>query len=343
MEAAKALLVVRAGPTPADVAPYYRAVTELNDALSAVLGEGEIAIGDVTLEALGPKSREQIAHYQNGTNAWQGWRQRWTYNFGADGTNLASTYETTNPSTWGAIGTDDAMFYDHYHGLSTHGSAVGQAIVMGLIGRVRHWGINMFASIWWHMTTPTAAMLTATSRTPEKFEYWHDVPRPNGGTIGPEYALGYSYRGGSGGVFQSGHWPLAMVTALRPSLTYATAISLGFTDPVAVIFDDPQYGVAMQVECVWATPGQASRIWWGEADSLPETDAQMWAAGSANANVPNAYGYHRNSLTIPVVANTVAHEAGWAVAIVYDLGGGSYISTPLILLDIPTPVAQIEP
>ena len=41
VEAAKALLVVRAGPTPADASPYYRAVTELNDALSAVLGEGE--------------------------------------------------------------------------------------------------------------------------------------------------------------------------------------------------------------------------------------------------------------------------------------------------------------
>ena len=41
VEAAKALLVVRAGPTPADASPYYRAVTELNDALAAVLGEGE--------------------------------------------------------------------------------------------------------------------------------------------------------------------------------------------------------------------------------------------------------------------------------------------------------------
>ena len=41
VEAAKALLVVRAGPTPTDARPYSRAVTELNDALSAVLGEGE--------------------------------------------------------------------------------------------------------------------------------------------------------------------------------------------------------------------------------------------------------------------------------------------------------------
>jgi len=41
VEAAKSLLVVRSGPMLDDVAPYYRAVTELNDALSAVLGEGE--------------------------------------------------------------------------------------------------------------------------------------------------------------------------------------------------------------------------------------------------------------------------------------------------------------
>ena len=41
VEAAKALLVVRSGPMLDDVAPYYRAVTELNDALAAVLGEGE--------------------------------------------------------------------------------------------------------------------------------------------------------------------------------------------------------------------------------------------------------------------------------------------------------------
>ena len=41
VEAAKALLVVRSGPMLDDVAPYYRAVAELNDALAAVLGEGE--------------------------------------------------------------------------------------------------------------------------------------------------------------------------------------------------------------------------------------------------------------------------------------------------------------
>jgi protein-tyrosine phosphatase len=41
VEAAKSLLVVRSGPMLDDVAPYYRAVTELNDALSDVLGEGE--------------------------------------------------------------------------------------------------------------------------------------------------------------------------------------------------------------------------------------------------------------------------------------------------------------
>jgi hypothetical protein len=39
VEAVKALLVVRAGPTPTDASPYYRAVTELNDALAAVLGD----------------------------------------------------------------------------------------------------------------------------------------------------------------------------------------------------------------------------------------------------------------------------------------------------------------
>lgn len=39
VEAAKSLLVVRSEPMLDDVAPYYRAVTELNDALAAVLGE----------------------------------------------------------------------------------------------------------------------------------------------------------------------------------------------------------------------------------------------------------------------------------------------------------------
>lgn len=290
-----------------------------------MLGDEDMANPDVFLGV--DRFREQDAYY-DGAPTWQGWRHRWSYN---RSNVLASAYETTLPAIWGVVGSNDERFFDHYRGSATLGATVGQAIAMGLIGRTREWSIDNFASIWIHMTAPSTAMLTAATRVPEAFEYYRAVP-VGAGTIGPQYATAFSHRGGGGGVFQETHWPLGQVTALMPYLTLETAIGLGSTFPVAITFSDVVYGNTVTVECFNADPlSLASRSWIGAVNAIPGTDAGIWAGAVANANVPNAYGYHSNTVTVTSISVEAASEADWALIVIYDMGG-SYVTTPTMLL-----------
>lgn len=304
-----------------------------------MLGIEAMANPDATLGA--NRFREQDAYYQNGTEAWQGWLHRWSYN---RGNASASAYEATLPSTWSVVGRDDEKFWEHYHGNATLGATVGQAIVMGLLGRIYEWGIQAYASVWMHMTVkPSAAMLTETSRTPEHFEYWHAVTLSGGGTLGPEYGTVNSFRGGTGGMFVSDSWPLATARAQSPHLTRDYVLNVKSDYLLAVTFDRPVYGSPIKVECFNADPATvASRIWFGPQLSIPDTDAGIWAAGTANANAPNIYGYHRNSITIPAISAASASETVWTLVVIYDTGAG-YVKADPLTLNLIVPVADVVP
>jgi hypothetical protein len=297
-----------------------------------MLGLESMANPDATLGVA--RFREQDAHYRDGVDAWQGWRQRWSYNRGVV---AASTYEATAPSTWGSA----EVFWEHYHGDATLGVTLGQAMVMGLIGRVREWSIDAFASCWWHMVTPTTAMLAVTSFTPQKLEYWQTVPLAGGGTLGPQYKTAYSHRS-NGGSFFTEQWATVQLLALRPYVSFVGAISS--SQVTCVTFDIPTYGAAFTFECTNAPLGVPARVWYGSTQvKRPTTDATIWAAATAVANAPNAYGYHRNTITFPAVTSAAAAEARWELVVIYDMGGGNYQVTPTMQLYLAVPYADVIP
>ena len=304
-----------------------------------MLGDASMADPDATLGA--GKFRENDAHYRSGTDAWWGPRQRWSYNRGnAD----ASSYEADDPSTWtlGEEGTD--QWFDDYRGRGTICPTVGQAIAMALIGRVREWGVDIFAGLWWHMAPTTAALLAAVPSGPNGFQYWHARGAHYGG---PFVGTGGSHRGGAAGVFQSGHWGQVIINGLRPHVSYGEAIPAASETPLPVTFDAVAYDVPFMLEVTGAPAGASATVWLGPLKGESDTHPDGWVSWIDTSDdetpielesVPNTYGYHREEVTVPAVDDAIASEIRWCLQVVYDLGGGEFVSSHPLLLFVPADV-----
>lgn len=284
-----------------------------------MLGDEAMANPDATLGA--GKFRETDAHYrQTGVNAWQGWRQRWAYN---RSNASAVAYEDDNPSTWTIGGSNSTQFFESYRG-TTIPASVGQGLVMGVIGRAREYGIDAMAALHWHMANHNAAMAAA---VPAGFEYWHNA----GVRGGPLVRTGKSLRAAAGG-YQADQWLTVLPRLLRPAVDYVTPYAS--EEPLPITFDVPTYGVAFALEVTNAPPdATVATVWIGPLLDASETDVGGWerwvevSTGVELAGLPNAYGYHRDDVTITAPEKSIAQEVRWGLQVVYELPDTSLVAS----------------